>query len=612
MELTSVIRSASLMLTRGAMAACLVMPATMARAQDPAPTPPPLPAPSTPQSPMAPDAQTPPLPPAPEPEPLVAADARPLTIDEAVAMALQQNVSLRVERMNPAITELDLAQAYGNWLPSLTSSFRYNSSKRPPSSFLETTEEALTNKGVNATVGIEQFLPTGGSYSFGFQGQRNETNNEFAALNPSTQGNLTFSFTQPLLRNRSIDSTRQQILVSRTNLAISEFDLRNTVVTTIRDVKNAYWDLVVALSNLAVQRQTLELSRQTLADNRKRVEVGTMAPIDIVQAEAEVAGNEEAVILAEQTVARAQDQLRALILDPGANEFWSTTFNPTDAPALSPTPVDIDAAVGFAMQNRLDLKTARARLENNATRIRYLKNQVLPQLSANVDYGLAGLGGTVITRQPVDPDDPLGGGGGVTSETVRRYSQVLQDIGAFNFPTWAVSVQFRYPLGRNGDRVNLARAEMSNDQSLLALEDTERRVVQQVRDLGRQVNTNLRRVGSTQAARALAEKRLEAEEKKFGVGLSTTFNVLQAQRDLAAARNNEQRAILDYVKSLVDFEAAQEASIGGGAGVSVVTGGDNGLSGAGGTGGGAGAQGGGTGGQGGGGFNQGGGGQFQQ
>lgn len=267
---------------------------------------------------------------------------------------------------------------------------------------------------------------------------------------------------------------------------------------------------------------------------------------------------------------------------------------------LSPTPVDIDAAVGVAMQNRLDLKTARARLENNATRIRFLKNQVLPQLSANVDYGLAGLGGTVINRV-VDPNDPLGVGS-VTTETVRRYSQVLQDIGAFNFPTWTVSLQFRYPLGRNGDRVNLVRAEMGNDQSLLALQDTERQVVQQVRDLGRQVNTNLRRVGSTQAARALAEKRLEAEEKKFAVGLSTTFNVLQAQRDLAAARNNEQRAILDYVKSLVDFEAAQEASIGGGGGgVSVVTGGGTGQITGGGTGGGAGAQGGGTGGQGGGG-----------
>src|SRR5690606_12364225 len=162
------------------------------------------------------------------------------------------------ERMNPNITELDLSQAYSAWLPALTGNLRFNSSSTPPSSFLETDEDSLTSKTFSGTGGVEQFLPSGGSYTFGFQGSRNETNNAFAALTPSTRGNLTFSFTQPLLRNRSIDNTRQQILVSRTNLAISEFDLRNTVVTTIRNVKNAYWDLVVALSNLAVQQQTLE------------------------------------------------------------------------------------------------------------------------------------------------------------------------------------------------------------------------------------------------------------------------------------------------------------------------------------------------------------------
>ena len=548
------IRSASLLFTRGVLALSLAVPATVATAQ---PAPQPTPVPGTVAS--------------------ADPDARALTIDEAVAMALEQNVSLRVERMSPDITSQDLAQAYSAWLPALTGNLRFNSSSQPPSSFLETDEDTLTSDTLSGNVGVEQFLPTGGSYNFGFQGVRNETNNQFAALNPSTRGNLTFQFNQPLLRNRGIDNTRLQVIVSRTNLAISEFDLRNTVVTTIRNVKNAYWDLVVALSNLAVQQQTLELSRQTLTDNRKRVEVGTMAPIDIVQAEAEVAGNEESVILAEQTVAQAQDRLRALILDPGAPDFWGTTFTPTDAPQLATTPVDIDSAVGVAMQNRLDLKRTRALLDNNESRIRFLRNQVLPQLSANVEYGLAGLGGTVLPRR-----DPITGETGGTGGMVVPYSEVLRDLFGFNYPTWAVSMQFRYPLGRNSDRINLTRAELQNDQSLLQLQDTERQVVQQVRDLGRQVNTNLRRVGSTQAARALAEKRLEAEEKKFGVGLSTTFNVLQAQRDLAAARNNEQRAILDYVKSLVDFEASQEASIGGGAGVSVVPGGTGGAGGAGG------------------------------
>jgi outer membrane protein TolC len=385
---------------------------------------------------------------------------------------------------------------------------------------------------------------------------------------------MTFSFTQPLLRNRAVDSTRLNIQISKTNLAISDLELRNTVVTTVRNVKNAYWDLAVALSNLAVQQQTLELSRQTLGDNRKRVEVGTMAPIDIVQAEAEVASNEENVIIAEQSVAQAQDRLRALMLDPGTADFWSTTFEPADTPALAANPVDVDAAVANAIKNRLDLQQSRKQLENNETRINFFKNQVLPAVGLNVDYGLAGLGGLQTT-------DPSGGLDPEVNPVTERiaYSEVLRDIFGFSFPTWSASVQISYPLGRNPNRVNLERARLQNEQSQLQLRDLERQVVQQVRDLARQVNTNLRRVATTRAARTLAERRLEAEQKKFGVGLSTTFNVLQAQRDLAAARNNEQSAILDFEKSRVDFEASQEASISGGSGISVVGGGNTGTGG---------------------------------
>jgi outer membrane protein len=284
-----------------------------------------------------------------------------------------------------------------------------------------------------------------------------------------------------------------------------------------------------------------------------------MAPIDIVQAEAEVAANEENVIIAEQTVAQAQDRLRALILDPRTPDFWVTTFEPADPPSLATSPVDVDAAVQKALSARLDLLAARKQLETNDVRLKFFRNQAMPDLSANVDYGLAGLGGTVINRE---------GGGGIdpgeeVSRTTIPYSEVLKDIFGFQFPTWTASVTVSYPLGRNPNRVNVERQVLENEQALLQLRDLERQVVQQVRDLARQVNTNLKRVATTQAARSLAERRLEAEQKKFGVGLSTTFNVLQAQRDLAEARNNEQRAILDFEKSRVDFEAAQEASISG-------------------------------------------------
>jgi outer membrane protein len=559
MELTSVIPSVPFCFRRGLLALVMASAAVPALAQAPATPTPIAPAAGQPVS-TQPTAPVGPV--------------RRISIDEAVAMALQQNVSLQVQRMNPVISELDVAQAYGTWLPALTSQLRFQSLEQPVATILQAGGGAsnFQQDQVVGNFGVEQFLPTGGSYALGYQASRTKNNNQFATLNPNTQGNLTFSFSQPLLQNRSIDSTRLLIQVSKNNLAISEMDFRNTVVSTVRDVKNAYWDLVVAQSALVVQRQTLDLSRQTLGDNRKRVEVGTMAPIDIVQAEAEVAANEEVVIIAEQTVAQAQDRLRALVLDPQTPEFWATTFEPADPPSLATSPVDIDAAVQKALAGRLDLQQARKVLETNDVRIKFFKNQVLPNVTANIDYGLAGLGGTVINRQ---------GGGGIdpgqeVSTTTIPYSEVLRDVFGFAYPTWTASVNFRYPLGRNGNRVNLERQQFQNEQNLLQLRDLERQVVQQVRDLARQVNTNLRRVSSTQAARSLAERRLEAEQKKFGVGLSTTFNVLQAQRDLAEARNNEQRAILDFEKSRVDFEAAQEASISGAGAGSLTLGGATG------------------------------------
>ncbi len=474
--------------------------------------------------------------------------------------------------MDPTITALDLAQAYGSWLPALTGSFRFQSLEQPVATTLQSGAANFKQDQLVGSFGVEQFLPTGGSYVLGYQASRAKNNNRFATLNPNTQGNLTFSFDQPLLRNRGVDSTRLNIQISKNNIAISDLDLRNTVVTTARNVKNAYWDLAVALSNLAVQQQTLELARQTLGDNRKRVEVGTMAPIDIVQAEAEVASNEENVIIAEQTVAQAQDRLRALVLDPGTPDFWNTTFEPADMPALAANPVDVDAAVANAFQNRLDLQQTRKQLESNETRIKFLQNQVLPAVGLSVDYGLAGLGGTVISAPSggLDPGTPA-------TTTQIAYSEVLRDVFGFSFPTWTAAVNVSYPLGRNPNRVNLERARLQNEQSQLQLRDLERQVVQQVRDLARQVNTNLRRVSTTRVARTLAERRLEAEQKKFGVGLSTTFNVLQAQRDLAAARNNEQRAILDFEKSRVDFDAAQEASISTGSGITVLSSGAGGT-----------------------------------
>ena len=516
---------------------------------------------------------TPPPPPAPvatsatqQPPPPPEGPVRKLTVDESVALALEQNLNLRVQRLDPQIADLQIATVRTAWTPTATSTIAANSRDIPPTSFLEGGTGVITNEGFSTVFGLEQVLPTGGRYAINWDGSRSETSSIFTNFNPSLNSNLNLFATQPLLRNFRIDALRQQLLISRNNRDISDIDLRNTVVSTVRNVKNAYWNLVFQRSSLRVAQQSLDLARESLRNNRIRVEVGTMAPIDIIEAQAEVARNEEAVIQAEAGVKQAEDNLRALIMDPSAPDFWTMTIEPTDPPQFQSTAVDIDAAVRTALEKRTDIRRARKTLESSDVNIRYFRNQLLPELNVNASYGLQGIGGTQF--EPLRDFTP----GSVVERAIiaqRGFGSALRNIFANDFPAWRFSLSVGYPIGRSSAEANLARAKVEYTRSQTEIKAMELQIATRIRDLGRQVNTNQKRVESTRAARELAEQRLDAEQKKFGVGMTTTFFVFQAQRDLAQARNNELRAILDYTNSLVDFEAAQEASIGGGGTITV-------------------------------------------
>ena len=489
------------------------------------------------------------------------ATVRALTVDEAVRLALEQNVSLQVERLNPVIQDEIVSQAQAAWAPSLFGTTSFRDASNPPNSFLSGSTDTLQTRLLSAEAGIEARLPWGSQYRVSFDTARSTTNNEFSNFNPELGGGLNLRFIQPLLRDRQIDNPRQQLVVSKRNREISDITLRGTVVSTIRTVKNAYWDLKYAMANLEVQRQSLDLARQTLKDNRTRVEVGTMAPIDIVEAESEVARNEEAVIVAEAGIKQAEDALRALIFDPATPEFWTMTLDPVDAPIMSQPPIDVDGAVRSALDKRTDLMQARKNLDTVDDNIKYYKNQLLPQVTLQADVNTAGLGGTQFLRGAGFPPPVIG-------EVDRGYGKVLGDSFTFDYPTWTFALNVSYPLGKSTTEATLARTRIEKTQGELSVKNLELQVGTQVRNLGRNVNTNLKRIEATRATRQLNERRLEAEQKKFAVGTSTSFLVFQAQRDLATARANELKAIVDYNKSLVDFEAIQEAAIAGG-GVSI-------------------------------------------
>jgi outer membrane protein TolC len=492
--------------------------------------------------------------------PQPAGGVRQLSIDEAVRLALEQNLGIRIDRLAPQIEDVAISQARSLWAPTLTSTLSNNSQNQPPTNVFAGGQSRVTDSRFSTELGLSQTLPTGATYSLAWNSARATSTNFFNNFEPLLTSNVAFNVTQPLLRNLKVDNVRQQLATSRKDREAADVQLRSTIALTTRNVKNAYWDLVYQLDNLKAQQQSLDLSKRLLADNEKRVQIGTMAPIDIVEAQSEVARNEETVIVAEAGIKQAEDRLRTLIFDPSAPDFWTMTLEPTETMSFQPQGVDVDGAIRRALANRTDVQLAKNSLERSDISIRYFRNQVLPEVNAQATYTSVAVGGTVLS--PLT-SFPVTGAVSRSILTERGFSSVLGDVFSSAFPTWTVGVSVSYPIGTSTAQTNLARAKLQFAQAEVQLRNLELQVTAQVRDAGRQVQTNRKRVDSARAARELAERRLEAEEKKFAAGIQISFFVFQAQRDLAQARTNEIRALADYNKSLVDIEAVQDTTLTG-------------------------------------------------
>ena len=484
---------------------------------------------------------------------------RRLSIDEATRLALEQNLGIKIQRMDPQIQDVGIVLARSAWAPNLTTSVSRNSQTQQATSALSGGATSIDNGTFASSVGISQTMRWGGNYTATWNSSRASTTNLFSSFSPQLNSSLSLSVTQPLLRNYSIDQIRQQVANSRKARDFSDIQLQSVVTQTMRNVKNAYWDLAYAINNLKARQESLALSEQSLRDNQKRVEIGTMAPIDIVQAQAEVASNDESVIVADAAITQAQDVLRALILDPDTPYFWTVAFDPVDAASFSERAIDLDTAVKNAIDKRSDLREAKNSLDQSDINIRYFRNQVLPDVSAQFSYATTAAGGAQLSGINLASI-------GTTTRTVvaeRGFGSVLADVLESAYPNWTLGVQIGYPLGTNAARANLARAKLQIEQSQSQLKNLELQVTTQVRAAARNVQTNQKRVQSVRAALVLQERKLDAEQKKLAAGMSSSFFVFQAQRDLALARTAEIQAISDYNKSLVDFEAVQEVPLNG-------------------------------------------------
>jgi outer membrane protein len=489
-----------------------------------------------------------------------------LSVDQAVKMALENNIELAVERLNPTLQDLSILQVKGAYRPTLGSTVNTSSNMPLPTSLLNGGTR-VTNETSNFNASLAQALPWfGASYTAAFNNSRTNTTSTFATLNPQYIAQLTGTLTQPLLRNLKIDSTRQSLQTSIITREVSDLTLRARIINTVANTRNAYWDLVHAIRAVAAAKQSLDLAEKLVEDNRVRVEVGTLAPMDIISAQAEAATRRQTLTQAEATRRTTELILKRLIVSSTEDTLWRATVDPTDAVQVLPQAIDLESAVTKALGQRTDLITSRKQLSSNDISIRYLRNQMLPGLDLAATYGTRGLGGNQFIRD--------GNNGPIIGQLPGGWGDAMNTLRKLDYPSWTVGVTFSYPLGKSTQDAAYARAKVQYEQAQKQLRAHELTVATEVTNAALQVESTLKRLDASRAARQLAEKRLENEQSKFDVGMQTNFFVVQAQRDLLDSQITELRASLDYRKALVEFERVQETSASGGGSVtSVSTGG---------------------------------------
>jgi len=479
----------------------------------------------------------------------------PLTLEDSIVRALKNNLNLAVEVFNPEMADATLSRAKEAFLPSLDFNYDSQKNQEPPYWFIQGAG-TLTSKVTSYGASVVQRIPTGGNISVSLQGYKSDTNQAFQLINPRYGNTLRFDITQPLLRDFGPKVARREILVSRNNLDISRSQLETTLMNTVYEVQEAYWNLVYAIENLNVKKQSLQLARDLLAKNKKEVEVGTLAPLEVLNAEAAVAQREADILQAEALIRRGEDVLKSLVNPSAEGDMRALRLVPTDKPDFEPTAISLDEALAQARENRPDLAANRTTILNSRIDFSVARNQLLPKLDLKLSYWSPGISGDRIIYLN---DDPFLGiiigkekGGG---------SDAFRDATKLLYKNWTVGLTLSVPVADVVGRANLALARIALDQSTARLKNQEQQIFLEVGDAVRSIETDAKRVDAYRIARELAAKRLEAETKKLGVGLTTNYFVLQYQEELANARSMEIKALVDYNLSLSRLERSVGSSL---------------------------------------------------
>ena len=456
---------------------------------------------------------------------------RSLSLNDCIQIALEHNLDVKIERFTPQIARYDLNLAYAYYEPvfggSTLHQFGFDHARAD-----STLRDDITTRSDEFVAGISGVLPTGLTYKLGGEVSNTRSPNDSGRTEHSL-GSASIELRQPLLRNFRIDAARLNIQVSKKLLGISQLSLRQQIMNTVTSVELAYYDLKLSRQNVRVQEQALELAKELLSANRHRVAEGVLAPLDEKQAQSQIASQRAILLVAQRLLAAQQNVLKGLLSDR-MSEWKDVLIEPTDEMSVPHTDLNRQSSWQKGLTLRPDLLQAQLDLERLGYILKFNRNQLYPQLDLVGSYGLGG--------------------------TEREYGGVFREIRSGDRPFYSFGAVVSIPLGNSAARSNYRISKAEQQQALVKLQRLEQSIMLQIEDTVRLAQTNFERVGATKEAREFAEAALEAEQTKLENGKSTSFIVLQLQRDLTAARSTEIQAVADYNKALAQL-ALSEGSV---------------------------------------------------
>jgi outer membrane protein TolC len=507
-----------------------------------------------------------------------AAEALPLSLNEAIRLALENNNDIRTSRIDVEKAEYNLTASRGAYDPKLFSEAYFERTSTPISSFLGGAGSgSLKQKDFTSRIGLNGLAPKfGGTYEVQLSSTRLSTNNFFNALDPAISQRLSFSYTQPLVRGRKTDDTRRQIEIAKKNLTLTDVQFRQRATDVITRVEQAYWELVHALKSLQVQTEAVKQTRAQVETNKRQVAQGVLAPIDVVEAEAQVKIYEQNVYAAQEEVTRAENSLKTLMLPDRSAQLWSRALLPVTPVNLEAPRMFLSDAVNTALENRFELAELRTNKDINEINKRFYRDQTKPQVDLQVSYSSNGYAGTVADNENpiltgftslekrVSELSSLAGLPVLTPNTFNTipadlqggYARAWSNLLGQDNPTVKIGVRISLPLKNRTAKAELGHTLAEGRRIESVRTQAEQLIEAEVRNAIQRVRSVEARMSAAEAARVAAEQQYTSEQRKFQAGMSTVFLVLQRQTDLVVAKGRELETQTDLNKAIAEFQRA--------------------------------------------------------